>query len=294
MRPVNLIPPEDRRGDKAPLRTGPLAYVIVAVLAVALIGVTLVVLTSNQISDREAEKASLEGQVTQAEAEAKKLDSFVNFASLQQARQQTVVSLATSRFDWERVLSELAIVIPPDVWLTNLDAKASPDASSSSSSSGSSGASEDIQGPSIDIQGCAAGHDAVARFLAALREVDGVTRATVMSSDRQGDTSGGSTSGGSAVAGGASCASRSFIATFEVVVAFDAAQPGASTETTPTTTPPSAPATTTSTDSGSSSASATASTEQAQASDARQREGTKQSGQGKDGGTFVASAGSTP
>ena len=40
MRPVNLIPPEARRGEKAPMRTGALSYVIVAVLAAALVGVT--------------------------------------------------------------------------------------------------------------------------------------------------------------------------------------------------------------------------------------------------------------
>ena len=28
MRPVNLIPPDQRRGDSAPLRTGPLVYVL--------------------------------------------------------------------------------------------------------------------------------------------------------------------------------------------------------------------------------------------------------------------------
>lgn len=235
MRPVNLIPPEDRRGDKAPLRTGPLAYVVVAVLAVALLGVTLVVLTTNQISDRKAEKASLEGQVQQAQAEADRLDSFVSFASLQEAREQTVASLATSRFDWERVLRELAIVIPSDVWLTNLDAKASQEASADAST-GSASSSEDIQGPSLDIQGCAAGHDAVARFLAALRDVDGVTRAAVLRSDRQtaGATSGGTTSSGGTsggTAGGTSCASRDFIASFEVLVAFDGAEPAAPTST---------------------------------------------------------------
>ena len=32
MRPVNLIPPEDRRGQHAPLRTGPLAYILVGAL----------------------------------------------------------------------------------------------------------------------------------------------------------------------------------------------------------------------------------------------------------------------
>lgn len=115
MRPVNLIPPEERRGDKAPLRTGPLGYVIVAVLAVALLGVTLVVTTDNRISDREAQKASLESQVSQAQAEAQRYRSFTDFAALQQARQETVASLATSRFDWERVLRELAIVIPDDI-----------------------------------------------------------------------------------------------------------------------------------------------------------------------------------
>ena len=36
MRPVNLIPPEDRRGDHAPLRAGVASYVIVGVLALAL------------------------------------------------------------------------------------------------------------------------------------------------------------------------------------------------------------------------------------------------------------------
>lgn len=278
MRPVNLIPPEDRRGEKAPLRTGPLAYVIVAALAVALLGVTLVVLTSNQISDRKAEKASLESQVQQAQAEADKLESFVSFASLQDAREQTVSDLATSRFDWERVLRELAIVIPSDVWLTNLDAKASAQATTSSSSAASSSSSEDIQGPSLDIQGCATGHDAVARFLAALRDVDGVTRATVLSSDRQGPS--GSTGGSSAsgTTGGLSCASRSFISSFEILIAFDEAQPSAPSSTSAT-----APATT-----PTSSASSDAAT-----SDSTSTTDSTQASSGQDSGTFVGT-GSAP
>jgi ABC-2 type transport system permease protein len=42
MRPINLIPEEDRPGGQRPLRTGPLAYVIVGVLAVAVIGLAFV------------------------------------------------------------------------------------------------------------------------------------------------------------------------------------------------------------------------------------------------------------
>jgi Tfp pilus assembly protein PilN len=242
VRPVNLIPPEARRGDKAPMRTGALSYVIVAVLAAALLGVTGVVLTKNQISDREAEKSGLESQLAEAQAQARRVGSFASFASLQQAREQTVASLAQSRFDWERVLHELAIVIPEDVWLTHLTATVSPEVqlsdsgSSSSSSSGVSGL-DTVQGPALQMQGCGDGHEAVARFLAALRDIDGVTRVSVLSSNRPDPSS--ATEGSSAEAagsgGGASgeCATRDFISTFGIVAAFDAVQISATTQATP-------------------------------------------------------------
>ena len=60
MRPVNLIPAEERRGERAPLRSGPLAYIVVGALVAALLGVTALVLTGNQIADRKAEVAQLE------------------------------------------------------------------------------------------------------------------------------------------------------------------------------------------------------------------------------------------
>ena len=240
MRPVNLIPPEARRGDKAPTRTGALSYVIVGVLAVALVGVTGVVLTNNQISDREAEKSSLEARLTEAKARAERVSAFADFASLQQAREQTVEGLAHSRFDWERVLRELAIVIPDDVWLTSLSAKVSPtvqlgDADAGTGSSSSATGMESVQGPALEIQGCGAGHDAVAGFLAALRDIDGVTRVSVLSSNLPDRSSASETSTG-AGSGGASgdCATRSFISKFEIVTAFDAVQVEASTEATET------------------------------------------------------------
>jgi len=230
VRPVNLIPLEHRRGEKASMRTGPVPYVIVAILGVALIAVTMVTMTNNTISDREAEKASLQPQVEAAQLQAQRLASYADFAALQQARELTVASLAQSRFDWERVLRELAIVIPHDVWLTDLSAQASSDATGTA---GSSGSTSGIEGPSLQISGCAAGHEAVAGFLASLRDIDGLTRATVFSSDRstQSATGGGPTSGSSGTGGsGDGCSTRDFLATFEITAAFDAAQPIASVD----------------------------------------------------------------
>ena len=244
MRAVNLIPPEERRGDKAPTRTGPLAYVVVAVLAAALFGITAVVLTGNQISDRKAEKASLESQVAEASAQAARVKSFADFASTQQARELTVTSLAHSRFDWERVLRSLAIVTPDDVWLTQLDASVSSgvQAPSGGSSSASSSASTDssggaaVTGPSLQIQGCASGHEAVARFLVALREIDGVTRVTVLKSDRPdagGPTGATAPSSGDSAGSSAACSSRSFVSQFSVIAAFDAVTLGGTDSATP-------------------------------------------------------------
>jgi len=251
VRPVNLIPPEERRGEKTPLRAGPLSYVIVGLLALAVGGVTLLVLTSNKIADRKAEVAGLQSQVDAAQAQADRLSDYTNFADLQQVRQQTVASLATSRFDWERTLHELALVLPGDVWLTSMTAKASSDPSTAAaSSSGSSAALGSVTGPSLDIQGCASGHDAVAKFLAALRDVDGVTRVTVLSSDRPGaQASSGSSSGASSTSSdgnSVACASRDFITTFEVAAAFDGAPPATATSAPPPSASPAPPASSTS------------------------------------------------
>jgi len=239
------------------MRTGALAYVVVVVLGLALLTITGIVLMSNQISDRKSEKSSLESQLSTAQAEADRTKSFADFAALQLSREQTVVSLAQSRFDWERVLRELAIVIPHDVWLTSLNASVSQDAAtssaSSSSSSGSSAGSESITGPSLQIEGCAGGHEAVARFLAALGDVDGVTRVSVLKSDRPdlASSSAATTAGSSGTAAGSEgCSSRDFVSQFEVIAAFDAVQIDAATQgTAPTTTPTPTPTTPT-TDSG--------------------------------------------
>ena len=120
MRPVNLIPPEDRRGDRAPLRTGALPYAVVAALVLGLAAVSSVVLTGNTVSERESELASLEAREAQAQARVQALSPYAEFASLEQTRHDTVASLAQSRFDWERVLRELALVLPDDVWLIAL------------------------------------------------------------------------------------------------------------------------------------------------------------------------------
>jgi Tfp pilus assembly protein PilN len=232
MRPVNLIPPEERHGEHRPMRTGPVPYLLVGALLAVLAGVTALVLTGNQIADRKSEVAKVEREDAVASARAKRLSAYTQFRTLREQRVQTVTSLADSRFDWERVMRELSLVLPHDVWLTSLEASAAPggaEGGGSSGSSGGSGLSSSIAGPSLTISGCATGHDAVAGFVTALKEIDGVTRVGVESSELSSQKEGAGKSGGSGGSGSSGggessdCRTRSFIAEFKMVVAFDAA-----------------------------------------------------------------------
>jgi len=235
VRPVNLIPPEER-GEQAPIRTGPMAYLLVGALALALGAMLLLVVTNNKITDRKAEVASLTQQEAAAKAESTRYAAFQQFAGIEKQRHDTIASLADTRFDWPRVLRELALVIPGDVGLVSLTGMVSPGVSLSgsggSSSAGSSGVdTSSITGPSLQLSGCATSQDAVARFLAALRDIDGVTRVGLASS--------GSGSSGSSGAGASGCDEKKFRYQFQAVASFDAVPappvPGAAPSTTPTT-----------------------------------------------------------
>jgi Tfp pilus assembly protein PilN len=214
VRPVNLIPPEDRRGDRAPSRTGAIPYVIVGLLAFAVAAVAVLALTNKQISERKAEKTALEAEEAQTQARADALAPFAEFAQASEARVATVSGLAESRFDWVRVLKELALVLPDDVWLTGLTGSVGAGTSAEGTNSLAAG----LEVPTLSITGCATGHDAVAAFIQTLEDIDGVTRVGVSFSER-----GNSSDSGGSGEGSGSCQTRNFIAGFEIAVAFDSA-----------------------------------------------------------------------
>jgi Tfp pilus assembly protein PilN len=224
MRAINLIPPEDRRGTRAPARAGLLSYFVIGGLLLVLAGITSLVLTSSAISDKEAEVASLEQSRDEAQARADSLQAFADFGAMQEERTATVTTLAQSRFDWERVMRELALVLPDDVWLTSLTGTVSP-AVQLDSAAGLS-IRQEVAGPALELIGCTVSQEAVGRFVATLRDIDGVTRVTVARSSlpdqEQAEAPAAEASGDSAGAQVQDdCRTQDFIAQFEIVAAFD-------------------------------------------------------------------------
>jgi Tfp pilus assembly protein PilN len=232
MRPVNLIPTEQRQGAHGPMRTGPIPYILVGALVAVLAGVALLVTTNNQISEGTDEVAQLKREDAVAKSEAQRLAAYTQFQTLHEQRVATITSLADSRFDWERVMRELALILPHDVWLTELNASASAESESESSGAGSTLRSS-VPGPALELSGCATGQDSVAGFVTALKDIDGVTRVGVQSSElaelEEGAGTASTSAGGSGSSegggsgGGSECQTREFIASFVIVVAFDAA-----------------------------------------------------------------------
>jgi Tfp pilus assembly protein PilN len=224
MRPVNLIPEEQRRGASAALRSGPLAYMVVGALVALLAGVTLLVITNNEISGGKSEVAQLESENASAQAKAARLTAYTNLRTIHDQRVATVTSLADSRFDWERVIRELSLILPPNAWLTNLTGTASP--SVAVNGAASVALRDSVPGPALELVGCASSQDAVAGFISDLKDIDGATRVAVQSSVL-GDASGSAKEGEPVEATeGGECQTRDFIAKFEIVVAFDGAPTG--------------------------------------------------------------------
>jgi Tfp pilus assembly protein PilN len=212
MRPVNLIPAEQRKRGYATQKSGVATYLAIGGLVAILAGVTAFVMTGNTITERKAEIERLEGEKQAATARADSLRAFADFAATEQARTATITNLATSRFDWERVLRELALVIPPTVTLKALTGSASPDVSLENSADVP--LRDEIPGPALSLTGCASGQTGVAEFVAAVGDIDGVTRVGL--SDSVND--GGDGSGETDCFGGTS---------FSMVAAFDEATTGA-------------------------------------------------------------------
>jgi Tfp pilus assembly protein PilN len=98
-------------------------------------------------------------------------------AGEQSARVTALSAALANRVAWDRVFREFSLVLPDDVWLTTLTAKApiSP-ATNAASSSGTGTPTQ------FTIQGRTYSHDGVARLLSRLQVVPDLTNVQLVSS----------------------------------------------------------------------------------------------------------------
>jgi Tfp pilus assembly protein PilN len=227
MRPVNLLPAKER--PRRATGTSGAAYALIGALAALLVLVVVYVLSANQVNARKTEAAEAAREAQEAEAQRARLGAFGDFARVKETRLASVKQLADGRFDWERFLREVALVLPKGAWLTSVDASAlgEPSGSSGTSTPGTttSAAQSSGQGsgnPAAKLEGCARRQPHVASLMVRLRRMYRVLDVRLNESAR-GETaaSSGATSGSPAGCG------RTY--KFLVTVEFSPARPPADT-----------------------------------------------------------------
>jgi Tfp pilus assembly protein PilN len=179
MRAVNLLPARYRPRRATGERPG-IAYAALGILAVLFAMVLAYVLTNNGIHDANSKAAQAQAEQAQAQAKIGALQAYGNFAALKTSREDAVKGVAEVRFDWERLMREMALVLPHNVYLTQFTAAPG---GATSSASGTTGAIT-ATGPAITINGCAPGHPDVATTLVRLKKLHNVVDVELTSSTK--------------------------------------------------------------------------------------------------------------
>jgi Tfp pilus assembly protein PilN len=200
MKAVNLLP-EKHRPRQHTGGQGKGGYVVLGVLGAVLIGLLVYVLTLNSINSSKTKITEATAEAARLNDQANSLGPYGDFANIKAERVKSVMQLAEGRFDYERLVRELAHVLPPDVWLVNASASSVADGSTTPAASAPpAGTVVAPSGPTLKLQGCARDQSQVAVTLVRLRELQGATDVSLDHSTRGQDSTGSTPA--SAPAGG--------------------------------------------------------------------------------------------
>src|SRR5438552_4764153 len=177
MRAVNLLPRDHGqrtiKKESLPVLVGACS----AVLVLALLG-AMYMMGSGKIASQQRNLDDLNRRFQALPPPPPgPTDAEQALAGEQSARVTALTAALASRVSWDRVFREFSLVLPDDVWLTELSAKSpiSP-ATNASSSTGVGTPSE------FTITGRTYSHDGVARLLSRLQVVPDLTNVQLVSS----------------------------------------------------------------------------------------------------------------
>jgi Tfp pilus assembly protein PilN len=169
MKPVNLIPDEQRRAKPSGKSSG-VAYVVVGLLSVLLAMAVAYVLTSNKVNENQTKAAEAKQEADALEAQAAQMGSFTNFATIKELRLASVVTTAQTRFDWERLMREVSRIMPEGSWLKTTDASVlGSDEAATQAASGA--APVGPVGPAATFVGCTRKQSEVATLMVRMRQM---------------------------------------------------------------------------------------------------------------------------
>jgi Tfp pilus assembly protein PilN len=157
MRAVNLLPSDARAGRRWP-PIAPIAVAGAGVLAASLLAFVFVS-ANGKVDEREQELAGLEHELAAARRDAQPERPQPTVSQEQQQRLTALNSALGEQLAWDRVLREVSLVLPEDVWLSSLGAAEAPAAASSTDAPAVAG------GRTVTFNGFTYSQEGVARLL---------------------------------------------------------------------------------------------------------------------------------
>ena len=182
MRAANLLPPDLRT-----TRRKPPAAAIAAVAAGALVGAAITggfLAERGKVNERRVELESLQAQLAAVPRPTQpKVRVSPQVTAEKDARLAALNTALAGRLAWDRVLRELSLVLPEDVWLKSLSAKspqAATGAPNTTPATGTAAAGQPTNG--LVINGFTYSQEGVARLLSRLALVPNLDNVKLQSS----------------------------------------------------------------------------------------------------------------
>ena len=121
MRRIDLLPPvyEERRRQRRNV-----VSILVAGLLVLLLLLGWWFFLGLQINEAEDELAAVQARNLELDTQIAELQRFAQLASEVEAKRTALQTVFAGDVDWPAILTEIAMVVPGEVWLTNLAASA--------------------------------------------------------------------------------------------------------------------------------------------------------------------------
>jgi Tfp pilus assembly protein PilN len=173
MRAVNLLPRDDQSRGKKPQNVPALIATALIVLVTGLIGITYLSAKSSaqaKQSEVDGAKAELAMLPSVSEIEAKNAPRQ-KLRGEHDARVSALSSALTRRTAWDRILREISLVLPDDVWLRSMSATSPTPANGPGKTATPLGLPPTL----MTIEGSTYSHDAVARLITRLAVIPDLT-----------------------------------------------------------------------------------------------------------------------
>ena len=163
MRAVNLLPSKKEIRDRGRQPNVVALGGVVAAVAVTAVMAMFFLNASGAVSERQSEVDNLRAELDATPTPPPRDTSGDALGTEKAARLDALSAALGNRIAWDRVLREISLVTPDDVWFTTLQASAPAAAAAATAAPGAA-----ATGGGFSITGRTYSHEAVARLLARL------------------------------------------------------------------------------------------------------------------------------